>query len=223
MNARRTCREIQNESGIFIVDPDGYLLDFSEDPDNRVDRGGYLPGGYRRCVWHLHIPEGVRFIGVPSAGRSTDSLRNLLAAGEITLPRSLIAVGHSAFSESFIGEITFPGSLRKIGRGSFMHCLILRLNLRKEVLQYDDADPDEKILADVPENRLLFGGRSFKESVVRDVAVPGTDLAEYVPACRSTGLNHGLPEFRKLPAQAWIKRLMPETSVLRITGPQAGN
>ena len=224
------CREIRNESGLFVVDRRGHLIRYFA--INNMPAGpGTPPGGekdereepfcvhiprtFRKAVRHLHIPEGVCFIGEedPFAAGKTERFENIRVEEDITFPGSLLSVGTYAFSSSSIRRLTFPPTLRRIGDGSFLCSRIDRIDIEKEVLQYRFRGVDRKELDGCPRNMLMFGGRCFKESWVLEANIIGEKLCRY---------DSGHPEYDfppqtcPLTEEEWIHTLMPEAQVEKV-------
>lgn len=205
--------EYRNECGCFTVNEEGLLLGFAPETENRLNHAHFLPIACSRAVIDLHIPEGVRAIGRKTAGKQVENFRDTLILGEVTFPRSLVAIGEHAFSGSIISRIVFPSTLRQIGCGSFLGSLIHSLTVEKEILQYLDQDLSLDELEESDEKKLIFGGRSFKESTVGEVCLQGKAYARFTPA----NLRLGMPERRQsLNEEDWVRCLMPEAEVLRV-------
>ena len=211
---------LTSDSGSFEVDSEGRLLHFIESENNTVERRSFLPVKCDLALRHLHIPEGVRWIGPRVTGENdrighrVNGVTGLLILEDISFPKTLISIGNSAFSSCLINRIVFPPSLKKIGCGTFMSSLIEHLEIRKDVIRYEDSDVDPDILENEPGNRLYYGGRSFKESTVVEVKAAGKDFAVYRPGNERIGIP---PETRRLSVGDWIKRLMPEAEVIHIS------
>ena len=200
---------LTSDSGSFEVDSEGRLILFTNSGDNQIRHRAFLPVSCDLALKHLHIPEGVRLIDSHANG-----LRNLMVLEDVSVPETMISIGDHAFHSCFINRIVFPPSLKQIGRGSFLGCLIGHLEIRKEVIQYEDSDMDPDILEDEPENKLYYGGRSFKESTILEVKTDGKAFFVSRPGNSRLGI---LPETWKLPAGEWIRELMPEAEVIHLT------
>ena len=214
--------EIINESGTFEVGPDGRLVSFSAGPDNTLEKGGYLPGGFRLSVRHLRIPEGVRVIGAGRSRAGAEDFRSALILEDVVFPESCVLLEDGAFNGCCIGRLVLPESLKKIGCGCFIHCLIRQLVIRKEILRREDFGPEEPALTASAGSLLYFGGRCFKESVVGEAVAVGKEFSECVPGARVYGVNRGIPENRALSVERWMKRLMPEADAVRIRAEDPG-
>ena len=200
---------LTSDSGSFEVDSEGLLIQFIHSENNTVEHCSFLPVRCDLALRHLHIPAGVRRIG-----SWQNRMRGLMILEDLSFPETLISIGESCFSSCFINRIVFPPSLKKIGRGSFMSSLIEYLEIRKEMIQYEDFDVDPEILENERGEKLYYGGRSFKESTIVQVNAAGKNFAVYRPGNEKVGI---LPETRKLSADEWIKRLMPEAEVIRFS------
>lgn len=170
--------EIENESGLFTIDKKGWLISFDPNIDHKLRYISFVHGlnnnFFKFCLKHLHIPEGVRFIGndwmKPSASRFEDFC-HILVLDEVSLPKSLLAIMPSAFSGCVINSILLPENLKQIGVGSFMCSIIFRLDIEKSRfhMQYNSLDAEG--LMRVPEDLMMYGGRSFKESVINELRI----------------------------------------------------
>ena len=164
-------RWLQSESGSFEVDQEGQLIRFAKDLNNKIGNIDWYPFKCRFAVRHLHIPEGVRFVGKPSLASECEGFSDWFVWEDITLPKSLLCIRRNAFHSCVIHRMPLPPSLRQIGSGAFMHCFIDCVDVQKALLRLDDAELNAETLGRVPENELLYGLRCFKESLIRQVRV----------------------------------------------------
>jgi len=203
-------REIKNESGCFAVDREGQLLRFSPNADNEVGCLEWYPIKCRRAVRHLHIPEGVRFVGNGISRQAFEDFDRICVMEEITLPGSLLCIRGNAFWGCFIQKIILPPSLRQLGGGAFMHCYISRLVIMKESLRLEHAEMNVDALRRVAENELLYEMRCFKESLILELCVEG-------PECEGERLK---PAEQRRPAEAMIReRLLRDAQVIEMGKP----
>lgn len=207
--------EYLNESGCFTVDKDGYLIKFTADRQNELRYTHFLPIRCDRAVIDLHIPEGVRFIGKKYAQKhgQDEDFSNMFILGEVTLPSTLLALGDQTFSRDIISRIALPHTLMQIGRASFMCSLIYTLEIDKEILQYGDQEMDPAVLEESSRRKLIYGGRSFKESTIQEVRQIGKNRARLYPENTQIGIDERVDE---LTPEAWIRQLMPEAEVRRM-------
>lgn len=168
--------EIENESGRFTIDRIGNLVEFKPNNNHSLHYASFVNGlnlyKFKFCLKHLHIPEGVRFIGnnrTKLLGYRYEEFRDTFVLGEITFPDSLLAVMPSAFSGSVINKLRFPKSLKQICVGSFMDSLIYHLDIEKSSFKNQYEPLDEQSLINTPEDMLFVGGRSFKQSVISEL------------------------------------------------------
>ena len=207
--------EYVNESGCFTVDKDGLLIGFTADSRNEVRHAHFLPTQCDRAVIDLHIPEGVRFIGRKYGQRHVgdEDFSNMLILGEVTFPGTLLALGDQTFSRDIISKITLPPALRQIGCASFMCSMIYTLEIDKDILQYEDHELDPSVLEESSRRKLIFGGRSFKESTIQEVRRIGNSPSRLYPGNARIGIDERTDE---LTPEAWIRNLMPEAEVCRM-------
>lgn len=207
--------EYRNESGRFTVDKDGFLIKFASDSQNELRHAHFLPIRCDRAVIDLHIPEGVRFIGrvySQNHGRY-EGFNDMFILGEVTFPSTLLALRDQTFSRDIITRIALPHTLKQIGRGSFMSSLIYTLEIDKEILQYEDFELDPALLEESSQRKLIYGGRSFKESTIQEVRQIGKNRARLYPENTQIGIDERID---KLAPEAWIRQLMPEADVRRM-------
>ena len=170
--------EIENESGLFTIDKNGWLISFYPSIDHKLRYidfvGGLNINYFKLCLKHLHIPEGVRFIGndsmKPSASRFEDFC-HILVLDEVSLPKSLLAIMPSAFSGCVINSILLPENLKQIGVASFLHSKIFRIDIEKSRFHSQYRLLNAEGLMRVPEDLMMYGGRSFKESVINELRI----------------------------------------------------
>lgn len=201
--------EINSESGCFEIDEDGQLVRFSASFGNEINPNHWYPIHCKRAIRHLHIPEGVRFIGnaFASVRREYEDFSELFVLEDVLLPRSLICIKPNAFHWCCIHDMTIPPSLSRLGAGSFMHCLIYRLDIQKEILQYAQ---DMDAIGECPENELIFDLRCFKESLIREVHADSLGyLRTQFPS----------PKLQALTRNELIDHLMRDARVLRVAEP----
>ena len=207
--------EYQNESGSFTVDKDGFLIDYVSDSRNELRHAHFLPIRCDRAVIDLHIPEGVRFIGRKygqNHGRY-EGFNDMFIMGEVTFPSTLMALRGQTFSRDIISRIAIPYTLKQIGCGSFMSSLIYTLEIDKEILQYEDFELDPALLEESSQRKLIYGGRSFKESTIQEVRQIGKNRARFYSGNTQIGIDERIDT---LTPEAWIRNLMPEAEVGRI-------
>lgn len=212
MNNEEKYIEIENECGLFKIDTNGWLISFVPNTSHYFHYRGFINGleiqKFKYFLKHLHIPEGVRFIGkdhtknIPS---NCEEFRDTFVLGRVTLPNSLLAIMPCAFSGCIINSILLPKTLRQIGVGSFMCSLIYQLNIEKSSFQFQYEMLEEKALICVPENMLFVGGRSFKESVINELQI----------FCKEGKVDSINLETKAVGSRS-VSGLMPETDVAKL-------
>ncbi|MBQ9515340.1 MAG: leucine-rich repeat protein [Ruminococcus sp.] len=170
--------EIENESGLFTIDKNGWLISFDPNIDHELRNRCLVQGlninNFKFCLNDLIIPEGVRFIGndwmKPSKDRFED-FWHILVLDEVSLPTSLLAIMPNSFSGSVINSILLPKNLKQIGVASFLHSKIFRLDIEKSRFHFQYRLLNAEGLMRVPEDLMMYGGRSFKESVIGELRI----------------------------------------------------
>lgn len=177
---------IENESGVFICDEQGNMIDFQPNPENlEAEWPEQIKWPTRdmmvqhKYCWHepeyilknLHIPWGVYSIGLkPDIYRSplilgTDrpySFENCVIIGQLTFPASLMIVGELSFAHSFIYSTTLNAAVYGLGNYAFCSSEIHSLKIEKDL-----TPPPEDISSLIPHTKyvesvnLWLTGRQF--------------------------------------------------------------
>lgn len=178
---------IENESGVFICDEKGNLIDFQPRSENLINERTEqiewptkdMLETHRHC-WaeveyickNLHVPNGVYSIGLePDIYRSSlefDKERsycfqNCVITGQLTFPPSLRIIGPGSFVRCFIHSVTINPSIYGIGNYAFSACSIRNLRIEK-----DFTPPQEDITSLLPFSQYIkrtnfwLVGRQFR-------------------------------------------------------------
>jgi len=111
-----------NDSGAFLVDSDGILMDFEPDPGNLVSQKDY-----GMTVRTLHVPSGVKAI-------SGGMFQQLEVLDSMTLPETLRAIGlgcghGNVFNSAKLPDAQLPESLEALGNFTFGCCTFRSLTI----------------------------------------------------------------------------------------------
>lgn len=115
-------QRLTNDSGAFLVDADGVLMEFEPSPGNLVSRDDYA-----MTVHSLHVPSGVKAI----AGGMFQGLEVL---DSMTLPETLRAIGlgcghGNVFNSAKLPDVLLPESLEALGNFTFGCCTFRSLTI----------------------------------------------------------------------------------------------
>ncbi len=130
-------RILWSESGKFIIDRNGQLINFEPDPAIFVEEKTHLSGNYEYStlytIHNLIIPEGVKSF-------ASDSFRSYKVTGSLILPQSLESIGTESiafgdsgqvcvFANCILSKVTIPNNVKELGNFAFGHTYIEELVL----------------------------------------------------------------------------------------------
>lgn len=150
---------LKSESGIFMCDTNGRLLNFYPDINNILDpsdvNGQQFIEQYSPSVRTLLIPEGV--VSLPP-----NFFRGGLILDSLTFPKSLTTLGSEyasgVFAQASVPEVTIPETVSSIGKNAFAKSKIRSLYIQK-MFNYENTNQFGSAMI----NKLILPKKSFKE------------------------------------------------------------